>query len=324
VGAPPTGASPDSGTRGAGPPRAAAVAAAEASALVVVLLWGINFVVIKAAIGVMPPLGLTFLRFASAGLILLLFVRLREGRVRWPPGTGRPLLVLGAIGFGAYQVLWVAGLRLTTAGTSAILVAATPIFTVLFAAASGFERWHRARILGAAIAFLGVAFVAGGNGLDLRAAGLGDLLTVAAAACWGFYLAMGAPYLSRMSPLLQSAWVVLAGSAVLAPPGLAELAGAGSSWIAPGPILAIAYSAIFAVAAAQVLLLRAVRVLGPSRVSNLQFLVPVVTVILGALLLGEPVLPAQMVGGLLIVVGILVARRAPLHRPDAPGVPASA
>jgi len=292
---------------------ASAVQAAEAVLLFIVLVWGINFIAIKAAIAVMPPLGLTVLRFGIAGCILLVVVRWREGSVRWPPGTGVRLFVTGAIGFGVYQLLWVAGLQFTSAGTSAILIAVAPVFTALFGMLAGVERGHPARFGGAAISLAGVALVAGGNGFDLRAAGLGDLLTVAAAACWGIYLVGSAPVRARMSPLLQTTWVILAGTAVLAGPGFAQLAQAGTSWIAPGPILAIAFSAVFAVALANALLLRALPVVGPTRIANVQLLVPVVTLALGAMFIGEPILPTQVAGGAIIVAGILVSRRAPVR-----------
>jgi drug/metabolite transporter (DMT)-like permease len=79
-----------------------------------------------------------------------------------------------------------------------------------------------------------------------------------------------------------------------------------------GTLAAIAYSGIVAGGLANVLIFRAIAVVGPSRVANLQLLVPALTVLLAAVILGEPILVGQILGGIVIVAGILIARRAPV------------
>ena len=81
------------------------------------------------------------------------------------------------------------------------------------------EAPHPARFAGAAVGFAGVALVVAARGLDLGGTGLGDLLTLGAAVCWGSYLALSAPLLARLSPLRLTTWAILAGTAVLALPG---------------------------------------------------------------------------------------------------------
>ena len=273
--------------------------------------WSFNFVTVKAAIATVPPVGFAFVRFLLAGLVLLAITRLREGSVGLPRGVAIRVALLGGLGFGVYQLLWASALALTTAGTSALLVATTPIFTLLAAVATRAERGHRPRYLGAAVAFAGVTLVAGGNGLRLDGAGLGELMTIGAAACWGWYLALSAPLLATYSPLRLTTWAILAGSTVLAVPGIVQLATADLSAVGPPHVLAILYSAIVAGGFANVVIFWAIALLGPSRIANLQFLVPALTIVLAAFLLGEPVLAVQAAGFGVIVAGIVVARRAP-------------
>ena len=275
------------------------------------VVWSFNFVTVKAAIAVVPPVGFAFVRFFLAGLVLLAITRWREGSVGLPRPAAVRVALLGGLGFGLYQLLWASALALTTAGTSALLVATIPIFTLLAAVATRAERGHHLRYLGAAIAFAGVALVAGGSGLRLDGAGLGDLMTIAAAACWGLYLALSAPMLETHSPLRLTTWAILAGSAVLAAPGLVQLGTADLSAVGPPHVLAILFSGIVAGGLANVVLFRAIALLGPSRIANLQFLVPALTIVLAALLLGEPVLAVQATGFGVIIAGIVVARRAP-------------
>jgi len=210
------------------------------------------------------------------------------------------------MGFGIYQVLWATGLTVTTAGTSALIVATTPIWTALVAIAIRTETAHPARFSGAVIGFAGVVLVVAARGLDLAAAGAGDLATLAAAVCWGSYLALSAPLLATFSPLRLTTWAILAGTVVMAVPGSVQLADAGTAWLTPAALLAIAYSGIVAGGLANVVIFRAIAVVGPSRVANLQLLVPALTVALAAGALGEPILAGQVFGGAVIVAGILV------------------
>jgi drug/metabolite transporter (DMT)-like permease len=103
---------------------------AEAAAIGVMVIWAGNFIVVKASIGELPPIGFSFLRFLLAGIVLLVICRVLEGSVGVPRREALPLAALGAIGFGAYQILWTTALVNTTAGDSALLIAATPIFTM--------------------------------------------------------------------------------------------------------------------------------------------------------------------------------------------------
>ncbi|MFH1475275.1 MAG: DMT family transporter, partial [Chloroflexota bacterium] len=286
---------------------------AEGGALLVMVAWAANFVIVKDAIATAPPVGFAFVRFLLAGLVLLVVLRLREGSAGLPRALVVPLAILGALGFGVYQVLWASGLTVTTAGTSALLVATTPIWTVLVAVAMRTEAPHRARFLGAVVGFAGVALVVAGRGLSL--AGVGDLLTLIAAVCWGSYLALSAPLLASISPLRITTWAILFGTAVLAIPGSVQLAAAGGAWATPEAFAAIAYSGIIAGGLANVLIFRAIAVVGPSRVANLQLLVPALAILFAAAALGEPVLAGQLLGGAVIVTGILVARRAPAGPP---------
>ena len=285
----------------------------EAGALLVMVAWAANFVIIKGAIATVPPIGFALVRFLLAGLVLLVILRRREGSAGIPRGVILPLAILGGLGFGVYQVLWASGLTVTTAGTSALLVATTPLWTVLVAVAMRTEAPHRARFLGAVVGIAGVALVVAARGLSL--AGVGDLLTLGAAVCWGSYLALSAPLLATLSPLRLTTWAILFGTVVMAIPGSLQLAAAGPAWVTPETLAAIAYSGIVAGGLANVLIFRAIAVVGPSRVANLQLLLPALAVLFAAVALGEPVLAGQVLGGAVIIAGILIARRAPAGPP---------
>ena len=128
---------------------------AEIGALIVMVVWAGNFIVVKSALQELPPIGFTTIRFALAAVALLVVCRLVGGHRLAPAARRRAAGVLGAVGFGIYQPLWTVALGQTTAGDSALLVAATPIFTLLIAAAIGSDHLTRDRLVGALVSFFG-------------------------------------------------------------------------------------------------------------------------------------------------------------------------
>ena len=282
---------------------------AEAGALAVVVFWAANFIVVKSAIAEIPPLTFAFIRFGGAGLLLLGLLRLREGAVRMPWSELRLILGLGAIGFGIYQILWATALSGIPAGTSAFLIAATPVMTAFVAVWAGSDVASRPKLVGGLVSFAGVAIVIlGGVGLALERSLLGDLLTLTAAFCWAIYTSFGAPVLRRHSPLRTTAWAMMGGAAVLAIPGLLQALSANWSAVEPGAWAGLLYSGLIPAGAANVVIFHGIRLLGPTRITAFQFLVPFITAVMGAVALSEPILPAELVGGAVIVLGVAITR----------------
>lgn len=284
---------------------------AELGVVFVTLVWASNFIVVKSAIMVLPPIGMSAIRFGLAALVLLALLRWREGTVRLPVCDLAAMGVVGILGFGVYQVLWATGLQGITAGDSALLIAATPVLTALFAVVAGSDTLTPLKLAGALVSFAGVGIVVvGGQGLGLGGVLLGYVLTLGAAVCWALYTSFGAPILRRHSPLRTTAWAVTVGAGFLIVPGGAQLATLDWSEVTAPVWAAVLYSAVLPVAFANVIVFHAVKLLGPTRITAFQFLVPAFAVVLGALVLAEPIRPAQILGGAVIVAGILVTRAA--------------
>ena len=249
------------------------------------------------------------MRFSAAAALLLVVLRWREGSIRMPLRQAAPILGLGAIGFGLYQILWPTALQTIPAGDSAFLIAATPVLTTLFASAAGSDTLTRRKLTGALISFIGVGIViAGGPGLVLGASLVGDGLTLGAAVCWAVYTSWGAPILASHSPLRTTAWAMAGGSLVLAPIGLMQAAGADWGAVTAGAWAGFAYSALIPAGVTNVVVFHAIRLLGPTRITALQSLVPFIAVLMGAAFLDEPVQPAQLAGGAVIVLGVAITR----------------
>jgi drug/metabolite transporter (DMT)-like permease len=269
---------------------------------------------VKDALTLMPPVGFTFLRYVLASVSLLVLLRWSEGEIRLPRPGGWRMLALGGIGFGLYQILWTVGLVSIPAGDSALLIAATPVFTAVIAVLIGTDTLSPPKALGVALSFIGVALVvASGVGLELTGSPVGFALTLGAALCWATYTAFGAMVLRRVSPLVLITWGTIGGTLVLAPIGVAQLAAPGAlgpeqAAALPGILLAIVYSGLLAAAIANVIVFNGVRLLGPTRVTTIQSLIPAMAVVLAFLVLGEPIRLGQIVGGAIIVSGVALTR----------------
>ena len=149
------------------------------------VLWAANFIVVKSAVAVLPPVGFTFLRFALASATLLVLLRWREGSIGLPRRDLIAICGLGALGFGVYQILWTTGLTTIAAGDSALIIAATPVLVAILAVLARSDVLTPAKLVGGIVSFVGVALViASGQGLSLGGSLAGEAITLLAAICW--------------------------------------------------------------------------------------------------------------------------------------------
>ena len=289
---------------------------AEFGVLVVMVLWAGNFIVVKSAVGVLPPVGFTFLRFTLVSATLFLLLRWREGSVGLPRRDRLAIMGFGALGFGVYQILWTTGLQTVPAGDSALIIAATPVLVALIAVVAGTDVLTPVKLAGVLVSFVGVAVViASGQGLTLGGEIGGEAMTLLAALLWSIYTAYATPYVRRYSPLRATAWSALAGTLVLAPIGIFQLSGVDTATLEPAVLAAILYSGMLSSGVSNVVVMNGVKVVGPTRTAALQFLVPALAVILAAVFLNEAIRVGQIVGGVVIVGGVLLTRWQPRRAP---------
>jgi drug/metabolite transporter (DMT)-like permease len=280
------------------------------------VVWAANFIVVKDAITTLPPVAFTFLRYGLASIALLGILRWLEGDIRLPRPDTLRILIMGGLGFGLYQILWTTGLQSIPAGDSALIIASTPVLVAVLAVMSGADTLTPMKFAGAVLSFLGVVVViAAGIGISLSGSAAGSALTLAAATCWASYTVLATPVLRRHSPLVLTTWATIGGTLVLVPVGVAQLVAPGALDVVWAGrlvpiVLAIAYSGLLAAAVANIIVFNGVRLLGPTRVITLQSFVPAMAVVLAFVFLGEPIRPAQVVGGAVIVLGVALTRLA--------------
>ncbi len=282
---------------------------AELGVLLVMVFWAGNFIVIKRAIEDVPPVGFTLLRFALASVVLLAVLRWREGSIGLPRRDAIAILALGVMGFGVYQILWTTALDQINAGDSAVLIATTPVLTAVLAVAAGADTLTPAKLGGSILSFVGVVLViAAGPGIGQGGALAGYLLTLVAALCWAAYTAFGAPVLARQSPLRTTTWATIGGTLTLVPIGLAQLVTTDPGAFTADVGLSVLYSGMLAAGLGNVVVFHGVHLLGPTRVTAMQTLVPALAVVLAFLVLNEAIRPGQVLGAAVVIGGVALTR----------------
>ena len=286
-------------------------------ALLVVVVWGLNFIAIKWGVALVPPLLLKSLRYAFAALPAVFFVKRPNVKLS-------TLLVYGvAVGVLQFGSLFVAIKLGMPAGLSSLVIQMQAFFTMGFAAIVLGERPGRYQIIGALLALCGIAVIATEK---LAGAALFPfLLTLAAAAFWGV-ANIATKRAGRIDMLSFVVWSALVPPVPLL---LASLLTEGAAtdwaalshpnWLLVGVVGFNAYAAtLIGFGLWSVLLSR----YPASTVVPFSLLVPVVGITSGVLLLGEPLSLLEVLGSVVVFAGLLLnvfggrlSRRLALARP---------
>ncbi|NNF58723.1 MAG: DMT family transporter [Rhodothermaceae bacterium] len=290
----------------------------DAALLLVVLIWGLNFPIIKVPLAVMPPFTVNLFRFlvsiAVLGALWAAEAR-RQGRAFAGAFRKQPWTIggLGLIGHVGYQVFFILGVANTTAGSAALIIASAPIWTALIGHLSGVDRLHSAQWAGVLLSFVGVLTVvlAGEGQVDFSSdAFVGNMLMLAGAVMWALYTVLSRPVMARgADPLAFTFFGVLVAMPILIALGLFTLPATDWAAVDGWTWLALLFSGGLSTGLAYYLWNVAVRRVGPSQTAVFSNLVPFVALLAALVVLGEPITWAQVFGGVLIIGGLVVMRR---------------
>ena len=289
----------------------AGLTAIDLTMLLVVVIWGANFSIVKSSLTEIPPLAFATLRFATASVILLVFMLWREGKRALPDRrTLWKLTWVGIIGNTIYQALFTYSLTLTTAANGSLIIATTPALVALAAAMLKIERIRRVMAVGIALAIGGVVLVVAERGLALGGRGLlGDLLMLGAAICWTIYT-LGVRTLGQgLSSLAITTWTMITGVPGMVLVSLPDWSTVAWSEVSLQAWLGLAYATILALVLAYVLWNNSVRIAGSARTAIYGCAIPLVATMIAWPLIGEQPTWVQGIGGLLIISGVLLTRR---------------
>jgi drug/metabolite transporter (DMT)-like permease len=278
--------------------------------LALVLIWGVNFSVVKALLSLFDPLALNGIRFAIGAGVLVPFVLRGRQLARFSKQDWLGVIALGLVGNTLYQYLFITGIDGTLAGNAALILGTTPVFVTLFSAAFRQERVRLAGWCGVALSFLGIALVVwGGPSVNFGRETLrGDLTMLGASFAWSIYTVGASPLVRRHGALPVTAITMWIGALFLLLAAIPAMS--AQDWSAPTGLawFGLVASAVLAVGVAYVIWYYAVQHLGSARTSVYSNTVPIVALAFAWLALGEVPSAVQLAGAAAVVGGVLLTR----------------
>ncbi|MGZ4467747.1 MAG: DMT family transporter [Nocardioidaceae bacterium] len=281
-----------------------------AAIVLLVLAWGSTFGAVKIGLESAPPLLFAGIRGLVGGVALAVLARVRSG----PPALRGTWHLLGAIMllnvvlfFGLQHL----ALSELPSGLAAVLIYLQPVLTGLLAALLLGESLTRSKVAGLLLGFSGIVVVsAGAFGGNASVLGVG--YAVAGAVVWS----AGTIAFKQVQDRVDVWWAVavsfLAGSAVLTAAGLL-VEGTHVRWSGEF-VLALGYAGLVGTALAWALWFGLVASGEASRASSYIFFVPLVSLLLGAVFLGESLGVSLLAGAALVVLGVYLVNRRPRDR----------
>lgn len=268
--------------------------------LALYLVWGSTYLGIRYALESYPPFVLAAIRFIAAGALMYAWLRVRGSaaptRLQWRNAavTGILLLLMGN-GFVCFAE------QSVESGIAAVAVSSMPLFAALFSGLYG-EWPQRREVLGLAVGFAGVIVLNLGSGLS--GSRIGALMLIIAAAAWAFGSVWSKRQDMPKGPMNTAAQMLCGGIA------LAVLSMVTGEQIPAHPSLrsslAIVYLAIFGSIIAFSAYLYLLKTVRPALATSYAYVNPPVAVLFGVMLAGEHVGPLDLVGMVVILVGVAI------------------
>jgi drug/metabolite transporter (DMT)-like permease len=272
--------------------------------ILVQIAFGGFHVVAKAVLTGMSPLALAAIRVGIGTPILMALAWRRDHYV--PARRDLPILaLLGGLGVFANQVLFVTGLKLTTATNASILMTSIPVFTIGVAALLRVDRITANRLIGIVLSIAGALVLV--NPLRFSAdhrGALGNAMILGNCLCYAIFLVLQRPVLTRIPWRTVIAASFFFGTLGVLPAAAPALMALDPSTVGLGGWLGMAYIILFPTVFAYAANTWAVRRSSPALVSAYTTLQPLVASALAAAFLGERFGWEEGAGFALIMAGL--------------------
>jgi drug/metabolite transporter (DMT)-like permease len=278
--------------------------------LLMTVIWGSNFTVIKYSLEDFLPLSFNGLRFAIASVVILAVVVVAGGDFKVARGDGWRLFVLGLFANTLYQSLFISGMARTRAGNAALILATTPFFTAVISRMRKQEYFRARGVAGLLLAFAGIALIilSGDKEISFGETALGDCLLVASSVCWALYTVGSKKLVHVYGPMKTTAMMMVSGTPVLLLICAPSLINQDWSRVRPVAWAGLVYSAVFAIAVAYIIWNQGVRKIGSTRTATYSNVTPLVAVLVAWPALNEAPTVGQLVGAVIIFTGLYLVR----------------
>jgi drug/metabolite transporter (DMT)-like permease len=293
------------------------------------VLWGSGFLFIKVALEGMSPIQIVLGRLIAAAVVMVGVIAYRKEHLPRSVVPWAHLAIMAVVTNIAPYFLFAWAEQHITSSLAGVLNATTPLFTLLLAVSTHTERLTTPRLAGLTLGFVGVVVLAGpwqDGALGSSLLGIGAALL--ASACYAGSYVYARRFLSdgELSPLVLSSGQMIAGAILLTL--LSPAVARQPVTLTANVVASVIVLGILGTGIAYVLNYRLIADEGATAASTVTYLLPIVAVILGVLILSEPLNWNLAAGGLVILVGVglsegqLGGRGFALRRVDQGGDPA--
>ncbi len=267
------------------------------------IIWATNITLGRALRADIGPVTLTGIRVIVAALV---FAWLLRRQLTWRLFRGFWLLLLMALtGIVGFPILLYWSLHYTTAANAAIITAISPLVTLPLAALMLRSRILPRAILGMLVSLLGVALIVGFSAITLGV-NFGDTLSIIDAVIWAVYSVIGRIAMRSRDALATTGAAFLVAVPIMLPLTALEWTATPPVWN-PTVVLLAVYIGVFPAAIALLCWNSGIRSLGPARAMAFYNTLPLYTSLLGWAVLHEHLQWTQIVGGLLVFAGAMLA-----------------
>ncbi|MHA3983437.1 DMT family transporter [Acinetobacter venetianus] len=284
--------------------------------LIAVLIWSLNIAVTRYVADYISPVSISFYRWFVAFLILTPFMLPKVWKQRAVIGKDlSKLAVLSAFGMVLYQGLSYTAAHYTTATNMGIVNAFVPVFTIFISYLILKDVPNRFAIFGSLLSFAGLIYVMSQghiSSLFEQGGHWGDAVMVVAVGFYAFYGVFLKKWQLKL-PLLTSLYVQIGFALLYHVPFLLWF---GLDGINADNAASVLYAGIFPSLIAPLLWMVAVQAIGPNRTSIFMNLMPVFTAIIASLWLSEHWTIYHTIGGVMILVGIIMAQKKTIKVPS--------
>lgn len=282
-------------------------------ALFAVVVWGASFIATKIALQEISPITIVWLRFLMGVIVLGMAVFLRGQFALPEKREWGYFAVLGFLGITFHQWLQSNGLQTSEAGTTAWIVATTPVFMALLGWLLLKERLGWVKTSGILLAFGGVLVVVSKGDFGSISIGKfgapGDVLILISAVNWAVFSALSRRGLKSHPASLMMFYVMAIGwiftsFMFLFTQNMGEI-----SHLTANGWLAVAFLGIFCSGLAYIAWYDALKALTTAQTGVFLYIEPLVAVVVAFFILGEPITPASLIGGAIILFGVWLVNR---------------
>jgi len=276
--------------------------------LVLSVIWGLAFVAIKQADTELSPVNLALLRWLVAGVpFLVLFPVIGRPKTKFERRDVPRLLVVALANVAGYHISLNSAETTLSAGLSSLLISFGPIFIVILSYLLLNERAGRKVVLGLVLAISGTAILSTGSISVSNLASYGGVIeALVTALCYALFAVLGKPLVHKYGSASTTIMAGLIGTTMMLPL-LSESLIAQASAMSFYGWVSVLYLSLLSTVFGYLLFYSLVSRGAVSRLSIQLYLVPVVSVIGGALLLGEAVTASVMLGGALMLVAVAIS-----------------